>query len=143
MDTSGNCSGAGSGSSGTVTPKAPVAPAAVNDPFYSMQWHLNNEGQTGGKVDADVDAPEAWAIEEGSNKVVIAIVDSGVDYTHPDLAFNMWRSYGQIVGAGGDEERYVDDENGHGTHVAGIADAVANNGIGVAGVARSAKIMAV
>ena len=155
VDIAGNCSGAGSGSSGTATPKVPVAPAAVNDPFYSMQWHLNNEGQSGGKVDADIDAPEAWAIEEGSNQIVIAIVDSGVDYTHPDLAFNMWHSYGQIQGDGGDEERYVDDvyghdftgnedgdpkdENGHGTHVAGIADAVANNGIGVAGVARSAN----
>ncbi|MHB8896278.1 MAG: S8 family serine peptidase [Candidatus Geothermincolia bacterium] len=160
VDTSGNCSGAGTNSSGTATPQAPVIPPAVNDPLFSMQWHLHNEGQTGGKVDADMDAPEAWQIEQGSNQVVIAIIDTGVDYNHPDLSFNIWKNYREIPDNHLDDDAngYVDDYHGydftagdadpkddfgHGTHCAGIADAVTNNGIGVAGVARQAKIQAV
>ena len=54
VDTSGNCSGAGSESQGTVTPEAPVVEPPVNDEFFSLQWHLHNEGQTGGKDDADI-----------------------------------------------------------------------------------------
>jgi len=55
-----------------------------NDTFFGQQWHLHNTGQTGGTIDADIDAPEAWDIETGDPNVVIAVVDSGVDYTNPD-----------------------------------------------------------
>jgi len=103
--------------------------ATPNDPYFNQQWALHNTGQTGGKADADIDAPEAWDIETGSSDIVIAIIDTGVDTFHPDLAGNI------VPGSTND------DWNGHGTHCAGIAAAVTNNGIGVAGVARGCKIM--
>jgi len=59
--------------------------AIPNDENFSKQWHLDNIGQTGGTLDADIDAPEAWDVETGSPDIVIAIVDSGVDYTHPEF----------------------------------------------------------
>lgn len=61
-----------------------------NDPYFNDQWALHNTGQSGGTPDADIDAPEAWDIETGSSDVVIAIIDSGVDYTHPDISNNIW-----------------------------------------------------
>jgi thermitase len=100
-----------------------------NDPYFSQQWALHNTGQIYGTMDADIDAPEAWDIQKGSSDIIIAIIDTGVDTTHPDLAAN-------IVPGG-----FTGDWYGHGTHCAGIAAAVTNNGIGVAGVARNCKIM--
>ncbi len=130
-----------------------------NDEFFADLWGLNNPGTSGSVVDADVDAPEAWDLTTGSPEVVVAILDSGVAYTHRDLAANMWLNPGEIPGDGIDNDNngYVDDvhgidvysgdsdpwdENGHGTHVAGTAAAVGNNGISVVGVAWQAKIMA-
>ncbi len=130
-----------------------------NDVFFADLWGLNNPGTSGSVVDADVDAPEAWDLTTGSPDVVVAILDSGVAYTHRDLAANMWVNPGEIPGDGIDNDNngYVDDvhgidaysgdsdpwdENGHGTHVAGTAAAVGNNGISVVGVAWQAKIMA-
>ncbi len=55
-----------------------------NDPYFDMQWALNNSGQTGGTPDADIDAPEAWELEQGDSSIIIAVIDSGVDYTNPD-----------------------------------------------------------
>jgi subtilisin family serine protease len=107
-------------------------------------------------------APRAWDLTTGSPSVVLASVDTGVDYTHPDLAANMWRNPGEIAGNGldDDENGYVDDVHGiaeasdaadpsdpmdvqgHGTHTAGTMAAVGDNGTGVTGVAWQARIMA-
>jgi subtilisin family serine protease len=133
--------------------------AIPNDPSFGSQFALNNTGQNGGVVDADIDAPEAWNVTTGSSGVVVGVVDSGVNYTHPDLAANMWHNPGEIPGDGLDNDLngYVDDiygwdfanndsdprdDEGHGTSVAGIMAAVGNNGIGVAGINWGAKIMA-
>ncbi|MFZ9824795.1 MAG: S8 family peptidase, partial [Gemmataceae bacterium] len=130
-----------------------------NDPSFGSLYGMNNTGQTGGLVDADIDAPEAWDISTGTRNTIVAVIDSGVDYTHPDLAANMWRNAGEIAGDGVDNDGngYVDDmygydfanndsnpmdDNGHGTHVAGTIGAVGNNGIGVAGVSWNTRIMA-
>jgi len=133
-----------------------------NDSHYHLQWAFNNEGQmvngTGGTPDADIDAPEAWEVETGDDRVIVAVVDSGVDYRHPDLSANIWDNPGEIAGNGIDDDGngYVDDvrgwdfldgdntpmdAHGHGTHVAGIIAAVGNNGLGVAGVSWNARIM--
>jgi len=98
-----------------------------NDPSYSSQWHYNNTGQTGGTPDCDIDLPEAWEIEKGSSDVIVAVIDQGVEFTHPDLAANMW------PGIGPDGTSTIPDF--HGSHVAGTVAAVNNNGVGVSGVA--------
>jgi subtilisin family serine protease/subtilase family serine protease len=128
------------------------------DYYFTEQWALDNTGQgfycipffpgglclANGTPDADIDAPEAWAVFEGSSNVTVAVIDSGVDYTHPDLAANY---------AGGDDFVFLDgdpmDDNGHGTHVAGtIAAAIGNltgapaRAEGVVGVAPHARIRA-
>jgi len=131
-----------------------------DDPSYSSLWGLHNLGQTGGTQDADIDAPEAWDLSTGSSSVIVAVIDSGVDYNHPDLAANMWTNPGEIAGNGIDDDNngYIDDINGydfsnndadpmddnsHGSHVAGTIAAVGNNGVGVVGVSWNAQIMAV
>ena len=67
-----------------------------NDPLFPEQWALNNTGQTGGTWDADIDAPEAWSITTGSMSTVVAVLDSGIDYTHEDLYLNIWLNEGEI-----------------------------------------------
>ncbi len=109
-----------------------------NDSLFSQQWALNNTGQYF-LPDADIDAPEAWDIETGDTTIIIGILDTGVDYLHPDLAANVVSSGRDFVN--GDDDAM--DDNGHGTHVAGIAAAVANNQRGIAGVAWHAKILPV
>jgi len=130
-----------------------------NDTSFSFLWGMNNTGQTGGTIDADIDAPEAWDFTTGSSNIIIAVVDSGVDYTHPDLLPNMWQNPLEIPANGIDDDGngYIDDifgidtvngdsdpidDFGHGTHVAGTIGAVGNNGIGVAGVNWDVQIMA-
>jgi subtilisin family serine protease len=136
-----------------------------NDTYAGYEWGLNNTGQSingvAGTPDADIDAPEAWSLFDGSGaaKVVTGVIDSGVDYTHPDLAANVWTNPGEVAGNGVDDDGngYVDDihgydfyandadpmdENGHGTHVAGTIAATANNGTGVAGVNYNGQVMA-
>lgn len=134
-----------------------------NDTYYATRkWDLNNTGQLGGQgtVDADIDAPEGWDKAVGSPNQVIAILDTGMDYAHPDLAPNVWVNPGEIAGDGIDNDGngYVDDihgadtynldgdpfdGDGHGTHVAGIAGARGDNGIGTVGVSWQSKLMPV
>jgi large repetitive protein len=140
--------------SATITPQT----TTPNDPYYSQLWGLNNTGQSGGTADADIDAPEAWDIQKGNPNLVIGVIDTGVDYTHPDLAGNIWTNPGEIAGNGIDDDNngYIDDTKGwdfayndnnpmdvygHGTHVAGTIAGKGNNGVGVTGVAWNAKIM--
>jgi subtilisin family serine protease len=130
-----------------------------NDTYFSNLWGLNNTGQTGGTNDADIDAPEAWNMTTGSSSVVIAVVDTGVTYNHPDLGGNIWVNTGETNctdGIDNDGNGYIDDcygwdfigddnnptdYNGHGTHVAGTIAAVGNNSAGITGVMWTAKIM--
>jgi len=124
-------------------------------------WGMNNTGQNGGKADADIDAPEAWAIHTGRNDApIIAVIDTGIDYNHPDLKANMWTNPGEIPGDGIDNDGngVIDDVHGynanadngdpmdghgHGTHCAGTIAAVGDNGEGVVGVNHHAQVMAV
>ena len=130
--------------------------AVPSDTRFGEQYGLDNVGQTGGTPDADIDAPEAWDITTGSPDVVVAVIDSGVDLDHPDLAANLWTNPGEIPGNGVDDDQngFIDDHRGwdfrsddndpndeapivcasHGTHTAGTVGAVGNNGTGVAGV---------
>jgi hypothetical protein len=163
----------------------PVFPTNPNDTYYSSyQWNFNNTGQTiqgnPGTADADVDAPEAWDLTHGSSSVKLAIVDTGVDWQHPDLggsspyiSGNIWTNLAEYNGTAGvddDGNGYIDDFrgwdwvdgivgaapgedastpdnnpmdfNGHGTHCAGLASAITNNGVGVAGLGWGCQIMA-
>ena len=133
-----------------------------DDPDFGLLWGLNNTGQSGGTVDADIDAPEAWEIQTGSSDVVIAVIDTGVDYEHIDLIDNMWVNTGETPedGIDNDGNGYVDDIHGinaitgsgdpmddaedvyHGTHCAGTIAAQGNNALGITGVSWSSKIMA-
>ena len=122
--------------SATMSAIGSVSITEPNDPYYSYLWGLHNTGQTGGTADADIDAPEAWAVSTGSSSVIVAVVDTGVDYTHPDLAANCVSGYDFI-----NNDADPMDDNGHGTHCAGTIGAVGNNGIGVIGVAPGTKIM--
>lgn len=89
-----------------------------NDPYFEYQWGLHNTGDLGGTEDADIDAPEAWDITTGSNEVVVAVIDTGVDYTHEDLAANMWQNPGEIPNNNRDDDGngYVDDIYGIDTY---------------------------
>ncbi len=155
---------------------------APNDSLFAHQWSLNNTGQsyyhvyrrdgnyndtlidTSGTSDADIDALETMENPpDNTQTVVIAIIDTGVDKDHPDLAANMWSNPGEIADNGIDDDHngYIDDtygwnfavsaegsnspidDHGHGTHCAGIVNAMTNNGFGVAGVTPDARIMAV
>jgi len=137
-----------------------TASAVPNDPYLSNLWGLHNIGQTGGMVDADIDAPEAWDVQTGSGGLVVGVIDSGIDYNHPDLAANVWTNPGEIAGNGIDDDHngYIDDvrgwdfanndnnpldDYGHGTHVSGTIAAVGNNGVGIVGVAWQLKILPV
>src|SRR5215212_10663925 len=118
-----------------------------NDPLLSEQWGLINTGQREGKTGADVSAGYAWERTHGSRKVVVAVLDSGVDYTHEDLAGNMWHRPASMAPYHDNELGTIDDENGfnaidsasdpmdengHGTHCAGIIGAEGENDIGIA-----------
>jgi len=133
--------------------------ATPNDPRFGELWGLHNTGQSGGTPDADIDAPEAWDITTGSSNVVVAVIDTGVDYAHEDLAVNMWTNPLEIPANGIDDDGngYIDDiygidtfnndsdpfdDHGHGTHVSGTIGGVGDNGIGVAGVNWDVKIIA-
>ena len=145
----------------SVEPDRVVTASATlpNDPSFSRLWGLNNAGQTGGVSDADADAPEAWDVTTGSRSVVVAVVDSGLDVTHPDLAANIWTNPGEIAGNGIDDDHngFVDDIHGwnfvdntpnvqdgygHGTHVAGVVAAAGTAGVSAAGIGWNVSLMA-
>lgn len=131
--------------------KIPDPLTTTNDPFFNLQWHYKNTGQTGGTPNADIALEQGWSIEQGKPNVIVAIIDGGIDIRHPDLAGALWVNSDEIPGNGLDDDTngYVDDVNGygfgdntgtiypnfHGTHVAGTIGAVTNNGIGVSGIA--------
>ncbi len=128
-----------------------------NDEFFHDQWHLDNIGQNGGTIDADIDAPEAWKITTGNEDVVIAIIDLGFDVSHSDLRPNLWENPLETVDGkdNADKNLYVDDIYGwnfgdddavlvghpHGTSVAGCAGAKGDNFIGVSGSCPNCKLM--
>jgi len=142
--------------------------ALPNDPAFANTWGLNNTGQTingtRGTPDADIDAPEAWNTTTGSANVTVAVIDTGVDWTHPDLSSQIWLNPGENCagcrtdGIDNDGNGFVDDwhgwdfanndnnpmdDHGHGTHVAGTIGAAGNNGVGVAGINWNVRIMPV
>jgi len=127
-----------------------------NDPMFNEQWSLANTGQRDGKPLADIHAQDAWKITTGSDTVIVAVLDSGVDYRHQDLVQNMWERPAGVAEYFDDQLGYVNDQygydatdvngdpmdqNGHGTHCAGIIGADGNNGIGIAGINWRVKIM--
>ena len=147
--------------------RAAVTP---NDPRFTdgTQWNLRNTGQNGGLPNADIQAVPAWDVLNSASNVVVAVIDSGIRYTHQDLAANMWVNPGESGLDALDRDKRtnrVDDDangiiddvygidavnntgdpkdsDGHGTHVAGIIGAVGNNRLGVAGVAWKVQLMA-
>ncbi len=143
---------------------AETSAAETPDNLNSQLWGINNEGQTGGKVDADVDAPEAWALTTGKTQAeggpLIAIIDTGVNYNHEALQGNIWTNPGEIPGDGIDNDNngVIDDvhgfnaaadsgdpldDNDHGSHCAGSIAGNGTNPKGLYGVGQKANIMGV
>jgi subtilisin family serine protease len=135
-----------------------------NDEMFSKQWYLNNEGQippTGrgnAKIGADINMINAWDIEKGSDKIIVAILDSGIKDDHPDLRSRMWTNTGEIPdnGIDDDDNGYIDDYKGwdfayddniptdgfgHGTNIASVIGCSTNNVIGFAGINQKCKLM--
>lgn len=104
-----------------------------NDPLFPLSWTLLNTGDQNGIAGADIHATAAWQFSTGSRQVVIGLLDTGVDYTHPELAANIYPNSGINVSVNGPPDDPM-DYIGHGTHVSGIMGALGNNGLGVAGV---------
>lgn len=136
-----------------------------SDPKFPLLWGLKNTGQTDGDgqvgiPDADIDADEAWGLTTGSSAVKVAVIDTGVDRSHPDLDGQMWVNTADLPGNGLDDDSngYVDDtfgwdavntdgdpfdDNGHGTHVSGTIGGEGDNGVGVTGVNWDVTIVAI
>jgi subtilisin family serine protease len=135
------------------------ASSIPNDTDFSQQWALLNTGQfAGGTAGADIEAPQAWNVSTGLDAVTVAVLDTGIDYNHLDLVNNIWTNPGESCTDGNDHDGngffndcrgwdFVNsdndpmDDNGHGTHVAGIIGAVGDNGLGTAGVMWHVKLM--
>lgn len=141
-----------------------IGDANLPNDLHTKLWGLDNQGQGGGTVDADIDAPEAWKTAVGKNQSqggpLIAVIDTGIDVNHSDLKANLWTNPGEIAGDGIDNDNngVVDDVHGynaidgsgnpvddvgHGSHCAGTIGATGNNGEGVVGVQQNANMMAV
>ncbi len=118
-----------------------------NDPQLNAQWSLRNTGQNGGQYGSDINAATAWQTTTGSAATVIAVIDSGIDFTHPDLANNQWTNpnltdTGDLHGWDFiTDSAEIKDEQGHGTAVAGIIAAEGNNSLGITGVMWRASLM--
>ncbi|HEU17731.1 MAG TPA: hypothetical protein ENO06_03265, partial [Methanolinea sp.] len=133
-----------------------------DDTYFPLQWALSNLGQEvngdTGSAGSDIAILQAWDVTQGDSEVVIAVIDTGVDTSHPDLVENIWTNAGEIPGNGLDDDHngYIDDyqgynfidqdddpadDNGHGTHCAGTIGASGNNGIGISGVAWNGRVM--
>ncbi len=146
----------------TVTSQeTPAEPGQkLPDDLANKLWGLNNTGQTGGKNDVDIDAPEAWTLTTGQREggPIICVIDTGIDYNHPDLKANLWTNKGEIAGDGIDNDGngVIDDLHGfngindsgnplddhnHGSHCFGTIAGVGNNGTGVVGVNWEAQVM--
>ncbi len=122
-----------------------------NDAYFDLQWQFNQSS------DCDIDAPEAWNINTGSSETIVAIVDTGIDWDHVDLANNIWNNTDEYDNSTDDDSNgyngdirgwdfYYNDSNpnddhGHGTHCAGIIGAVGNNGIGISGICQNCSLM--
>ena len=134
--------------------------AVPNDPRFSELYAMRNTGQTGGTAGADIKATSAWDVFTGDPNIKIGIIDTGVDYNHPDLAANVWTNPGEIPGNTIDDDGngYVDDvhgydfanndgdpfdDNGHGSHCAGTIAGVGDNNVGVTGVNWHAKVVGI
>jgi len=134
---------------------------ATNDTYKDLLWGLDNTGQivngASGTNEADINAPEAWSISQGSSDIIVAVIDTGVAYNHPDLINNMWdgsscknENGDSIIGGCNHGYDYENNDitplptiSSHGTHVAGTIAAQKDNGVGIIGVAPKAKIMAI
>ena len=114
----------------------------LHNTLYQHQWGLKNTGQNGGTSGIDIKAEQAWTITRGSADIKVAVIDEGVDLTHPDLQANLLPGYDATVGAPGGANGSAYGDNDHGTACAGIIGAV-NNAIGITGVASSAKIISI
>ncbi len=124
---------------------------APDDLRFPEMYGLHNTGQDGGTPGADIAAESAWNLTTGSRAIKVAVIDTGIDYTHPDLQANVWTNPGEIPGNGIDDDQngFIDDvrgwdfangdndpmdDHGHGTHVSGTIGSVGNNGVGTVGV---------
>lgn len=116
-------------------PKAVPSNYPFNDPLFAEQWPLYNDGSVyeEARSGADINVIPAWTKTAGRSDVIVAVVDEGVEYTHPDLATNMWSGIGKNFCSGYNED--ITWGQGHGTHVAGTIAAVNNNDVGISGMA--------
>ena len=128
-----------------------VLETVPSDPSFPSLWAMRNIGQAGGKIDADIDATDAWTLSIGSNSVYVGVIDTGVDYSHPDISGNIYSNASDCNQNGVDDDLdgYVDDcygidtadhdsdpmdDNDHGSHVSGIIGGTGNNAVGIVGV---------
>lgn len=118
-----------------------------NDPLFSEQWALDNTGQNGAPFGSDISIKSAWETTIGSSSTIIAVIDSGIDFSHPELANAEWTN--RAVSDGSDlhgwdyiaDSGEIRDKQGHGTAVAGIIAAEGNNSVGISGVMWQASLM--